>query len=704
MIGNIRVNTRLSIVLLVAVVFSAEPVLVRGADPMTPRDVARLQSCGSPLISPDGAYIAHTKLVPRDPYREESDFEDGPPYAELHVVDLPAGRQRPFITGKVSIGGIAWMPDSKSITFLDKRGKDKSRSLYQLPIDGGEARRILTHKTDIASYSLSPDGKRVAFLTTEKPPKKLEDLRDKGFKAEVYEEDLQFVRVWIAETTEGDASEPRMLELTGSAVSIRWNPANDTLAVALAPTPLIDDEYMQSRVHVVDVESGKILHKFDNPGKLGQIAWAPDGRHLAMISAEDIHDPSEGRLLVASADGGALKDLLPQYLGHVSVIAWQSNDTIMFIGDEGVSTTFGKVGVNGEDRKTLCGPSEVTFTGFTLSRDGMKGAFVGDSAGHPSEIFYMQHGDAAPRRLTDSNPWLAERALAKQEVVTYKARDGLELQGVLIRPLNEKSGEKYPLILYVHGGPEAHERHGWTTNYGRPGQVAAARGFAVFHPNYRGSTGRGVAFSKLGQSDEAGKEFDDLVDAIDHLVKSGLVDRARVGITGGSYGGYASAWGATAQTEHFAASVMFVGISNTISKKGTTDIPNEDFLVHARSRIWDDKWQFHLERSPIYHVKKARTPILILHGKEDPRVHPSQSMELYRHLKSLGQVPVRLVWYPGEGHGNRKAAARLDYNLRMMQWMEHYLQGEGGAPPPMELDYGFEEDSDDASPDAEAKE
>lgn len=221
-----------------------------------------------------------------------------------------------------------------------------------------------------------------------------------------------------------------------------------------------------------------------------------------------------------------------------------------------------------------------------------------------------------------------------------------------------------------HGGPEAHYRNGWLTGYSTPGQLAAARGFALFYPKYRGSTGRGVEFSKTSQAAAAGPEFDDLVDGVDHLIRIGLVDREKVGITGGSYGGYASAWGATYYSDRFAAAIPFVGISNTISKMGTTDIPYEMFDVHHRKWLWED-WEYFVKASPIYYVKRNRTPTLILHGKDDPRVHPSQSLELYRQLKLVGQAPVRLVFYPGEGHGNAKAAARLDYALRTLQWMEH---------------------------------
>ena len=260
---------------------------------------------------------------------------------------------------------------------------------------------------------------------------------------------------------------------------------------------------------------------------------------------------------------------------------------------------------------------------------------------------------------------------------------------MLVYPLGYVEGRRYPTIMYVHGGPEAHVLDGWVTSYSYAGHVGAARGFFVFYPNYRGSTGRGVEFSKLGQADAAGKEFDDLVDGVDHLAAEGLIHPDKVGITGGSYGGYAAAWGATYYSERFAASVMFVGISDNVSKLGTTDIPEEMYLVHHLKRLWDD-WDYFLKSSPIRYVQKNRTPTLILHGKSDPRVHPSQSLELYRHLKTLKRAPVQLVWYPGEGHGNRRAAARFDFNVRMLRWMEHYLQGPGGDAPAHAIDYAKE--------------
>jgi dipeptidyl aminopeptidase/acylaminoacyl peptidase len=299
------------------------------------------------------------------------------------------------------------------------------------------------------------------------------------------------------------------------------------------------------------------------------------------------------------------------------------------------------------------------LAGLSLSASGTRAALVGHAPSHPREAFALGHGEAAPRRLTDSNPWLAGVALGRQEVVEWRARDGLALQGILVRPLDARAGTPPPLLLFVHGGPESHDSHGWVTASSRPGQLAAAHGYAVLYPNYRGSTGRGVEFSKLGQGDAAGPEFDDLVDAVEHLADAGLADRERVGIAGGSYGGYATAWCATRHTEHFRAGVMFVGVSDVMTKPLTTEIPIEDMQVHTRAEPWTD-WQRNLERSPLYWAEQSRTALLIAGGADDARVNPAQSLQLYRALRMIGKTPVRYVRYPGEGHGNRSAAARDD--------------------------------------------
>ncbi len=680
-----KLSTRL--VLSIALGFAASTfsaMAIAAEDTITPLDVARMKSVAEQAIAPDGNSIAYTVKVQRDPLNDEN----GSAYTELHIVDSDTGKSRPFITGKVSLSSIAWTPDGTGISFLAKRGDDKHTSIYVIPIDGGEARKLIEHSTSISSYDWKTDGSQIAFLAKEKDDPAEEKLREKGFNAEGYEENLKSTRIWIAAAEFGSDKEARMLDVDGSASELHWSPDGKSLAVALAPTPLIDHYYMYRRIHVLNAESGAVIQKFKNPGKIGHVAWSPDGTQVAFLSGEDINDPGEGRLWVATVGADGFVDATADYLPDIIDFHWTGKSEIRFLAHNSCLSEFGTINLDGAAAtlKVDWQPTSAIFESFSSSDAADQCAMIAHSPSHLPEVFTRNGSQDGAERLTDLNPWLKGKRLAKQQIVTYTARDGQTVEGVLVRPLDEEAGRKYPLQLFVHGGPESHVSNGWVSYYSYPGQVAAAKGYAVFHPNYRGSTARGIAFAKDHQADYGGKEFDDLLDGVDHLVKSGLVDRSKVGITGGSYGGFASAWCATKHSEHFAAAVMFVGISNQISKSGTTDIADEMFHVHARKRIWDD-WEFFLKRSPIYYVEKARTPILILHGKEDTRVHPSQSMELYRNLKILDKTPVRLVLYPGEGHGNRNAAARYDYSLRLQRWMDHYLKGDGGDAPPFKIDH-----------------
>lgn len=647
---------------------------------ITLEQIANTRGVSAVAISPDGNQIAYVLSVPR----QVGVDDDGPARSELHVVDR-AGNSRAFITGKVSVGGVEWTPDGQGIVYLAKRDGDETRALYRIPLQGGESRRIATLKSDIASFSLSADGRRVALLASEQESDALKALRKQGFSQKVYEEDWRPVQLWIRDLGD-DKAEPRLVKLEGSVQGVRWSPAGDRLALTVAPRQLTDDTLVFTKVRIISPE-GRLLGQVDNPGKLGEFAWSTGGSHLAIISAADINDPQQGRLTVVGKNGGVQRDLLPGLEGHVMNLAWRDDSNVVFISHEGVQARIGEVAADGGNARTLLPAPGPIWTGLAVARNGDL-ALTGSTPAFASEAFVLPAGGTAPTRLTDSNPWLKDVRLARQEVVRYKARDGLELEGLLVHPLERRGNARVPLILVVHGGPESHFSNGWLSGYAQPAQYAASQGYATFFPNYRASTGRGVAFSKLDHGRPGMEEFDDLVDGVDHLVDTGLVDKAKVGITGGSYGGYASAWGATYYSERFAASVMFVGISDMANLITTGDIPYEQYRVHMQTWPWESPEMFR-QASPITHAQKSRTPTLILHGEADPRVPVMQSYMMYRYLKLAGQAPVRLVLYPGEGHGNSRAASRYDYSLRLMQWMDHYLKGPGGEPPAYQLDYAL---------------
>ncbi len=647
---------------------------------MTLEQIAKVRVVTQAEPSPDGSRIAYLLSVPR----RIGEDDDGPAWSELHIVDR-SGDSRGFVTGKVNVGGFEWLPDGRSLVYLAKRQGDDTRRLYRIPVDGGESVAIATLESDISAFSLSADGRRAALLATAPESEELKALRKKGFSQKVYEEDWRPVQLWIADLGDG-AAEPRHVEVEGSVQSVRWSPAGDRLGLTVAPRQLTDDTLVFTRVRIVSPE-GRVLGTVDNPGKVSGLSWSPDGARLAFISAQDRHDAQQGRLFVVGRDGGAWRDLLPGLEGHVGDTAWRDAATVQFISHEGVQARLGEVGIDGGGQRTLLAAQGPVWNRFARTRGGDI-ALTGSTPAHPSEVFLLAAGEASPRRLTDSNPWLKDVRLARQEVIRYRARDGLEIEGLLVHPLERPGNARVPLIVVVHGGPESHYNNGWLTAYSQPLHHAAAQGYALFLPNYRSSTGRGVEFSKKGFGRPGMEEFDDVVDGVDHLVGLGLVDRAKVGITGGSYGGYASAWGATWYSERFAASVMFVGISDQASLVTTGDIPWEQNLVHWGTWPWEQPELFR-QTSPITHAGKSKTPTLILHGEADPRVPVMQSYMFYRYLKLAGQAPVRLVLYPGEGHGNARAASRYDYSLRLMQWMDHYLKGPGGEPPPYQLDYAL---------------
>ncbi|RDC60705.1 Dipeptidyl-peptidase IV [Alteripontixanthobacter maritimus] len=635
------------------------------ARPMTPEDVAKLESVGQVAVSPDGSGVALTTASLPD----ITDGEDNGFTTQQLKMAYGPQNLRDFLPDDMNVSGIEFSPDGRMVSFLWAKD-DEDRAVWGIPVDGGAQRKLAAVKdAGVRSYVWAPDGSHMHLLVGAEKDTAREDESDAGFNAIVYEEEARLNRLFRANIGMEVDAEPQALTLPGYVSAFEIAPDARTAIIQTAPTPNVDDSYTAKRVNIVDLTSGDVRAVVATPGKLGDVEISPDGRQLAMIAGIDVNDPaattlhfvdtSTGKFTVHNANAPeAVIDT--EYMADGRILA------VVHIGAQSV------LRIHNPDGSLVreVDPGALILRSVTVGGD--KVLVTADSPTHPRELYALDGNRFV--RWTQHNSWLADIDMGKQRTFTYTARDGQQVEGVLVEPVGGIPAGGAPLILDVHGGPEAHDSNGWTTNYSGPGQVAAGQGYAVFQPNYRGSTAYGTPFSKQHQNDYAGKEFNDLVDGKRALVSAGIADADRTGITGGSYGGYATAWASTALSEEFAAGVMFVGISNQISKFGTTDIPKEMFNVHSRKWPWED-WQGMLEVSPIYHVEKAETPLLIMHGAEDTRVAPSQSYELYRNIKvRKPETPVRLVLYPGEGHGNARAASRYDYNLRMMRWFDTYLK------------------------------
>ena len=644
---------------------SASIAATAAARPMAPEDVAKIESLGELVVSPDGNRVAYTTARLPDVTAGE---EDGTTKQQLKLAYGPDSA-REFLPADMDVSSVRFSPDGRMVSFVHT-AEDEKAAVWGIPVDGGGHRKLAAiEDADVRGYAWSPDGATLYLIAGAAPDEALDERKDAGFDAVVYEEEAKLNRLFRARVGEQIDAAPTAITVPGHVSAIQIAPGGTTAVIESAPSPRVDDSYTSKRVHVIDLARGRVLQVVETPGKLGDVEVSPDGRQISLIAGVDAHDPAETTLHLADVATGEYRALNAGAAEATTDAEFLSDGRLAAIVDIGTKSVLRIYSANGTMER------EYETGGLILSDLEVGGdtiAVEAHSPQHPPELFVVTDGRFT--RWTRHNPWLAQIDMGEQRPFTYTARDGQEIEGVLIEPVGRIPRGGAPVIFDVHGGPEAHESNGWQTAYSSPGQVAAGQGYAVFVPNYRGSTGYGTAFSKQHQGDYAGKEFDDLVDGKRALVEAGVADPDRVGLTGGSYGGFATAWGSTYYSQEFAAGVMFVGISNNLSKFGTTDIPNEMYLVHERKWPWEE-WDHLLERSPIYHVDKAETPLLIMHGDSDTRVSPTQSYELYRNIKvRKPETPVRLVLYPGEGHGNAKAGSRYDYNVRMMEWFDTYLK------------------------------
>ena len=665
------------------------PGFIRAEQSLSVGDVLSLKTCSDAQISPDGKTIAYTVRVPREIIETA-----GSAYSELYLISAVDGRIRPFITGHVSVGSIAWSPAGDQIGFLMKRGENAKRQVWAISIQGGEAKQLTNSDTDVLNYAWHPKENVLLYLALSAQSSEEKKLAEKGYDFIFYQENLKprnLFRQMLGE------KETPAEQLTNE-ISV-WefciSPDGKTVAAAISPKNLIDHHYMFRKIYLLDLSSKKLTKLSDNQGKLGNFTFSPDNKKLAYAAALTQNDNQISQAFVIDVSGGQATNLtIKDFRGHVNWVGWQDNNTILYQSGEGVWTTLSAVNAGGGERKVLLHSEKekIIFNGLNTDKNKKRYALKGSSATMPGEV-YLWEPDKGMKRLTNLNPELETKRLGRQEVIRYQARDGLEIEGLLIYPVDYKNGTTYPLIVYVHGGPESHHSNDWLTRYSTPGQVMAGRGYLVFYPNYRASTGYGVKFAMAGFGDPAGKEFDDIADGIDYLVKSGLADSQRVGLAGGSYGGYASAWFATYYTKYVRAVCMFVGLSDLISRMGTTDIPYEELYVHSGKKL-EEMWELALERSPIYWAHQSKTAVLIYGGADDTRVHPTQSMELYWRLRMNDHPAVRLVQYPGEKHGNSRQAGQNDVINRQIQWFDWYvrdLKPLAGPMPPLDISelYGF---------------
>jgi dipeptidyl aminopeptidase/acylaminoacyl peptidase len=661
--------------------------------PVTVDDVLDLKAVGTgfnggaPAISPDGSAVLFTVRTWRERTERGAVRKD----ARTHVWRVRSdgsapARQLTFGERGDTLPG--WSPDGRHISFVSARGpggdEEPRGRLWIMRADGGEAWAITDGAESVQQYAWSPDAKTIAFTMTD--PRSTDDtlaMRARDDERAI-EDDYRRVHLWVVDVatkaatrvTGGDA-----LTITGP---LSWSADNVHVTFAAGVTPLLRDG--RRDVYIADVVAKAVEKISPNFGPDGSPRYAPDGRQIAYLS-EPVTAPPIG-------DGTPRGTVAQQRVMVYDVATKQTRDATGTLSVEPGTPFWSADGrrllfaagdrayVNAFELDLATGKATTltrrrTLQLGTFSADGSRVAFTMDSPTAPAEVFVADARFASPVQLTDLNPQAKDFALGVTEVVTWKSRDGLEVEGVLLKPVGYDPAKRYPLLVVAHGGPAGAHLDNYRVGGLEGGQLWAGMGWAVFYPNPRGSSNYGEKFLRANVADWGGGDFADIDTGVDALVARGIADPDKLAHIGWSYGGYMTAWTIT-QTKRYKAAMVGAGLTNMWSMYGTNDIPS--VLIGYFGGIANkETLPLYMNRSAMTHIDNAVTPTLILHGGNDERVPLGQAQELFRGLKDRGKT-TELVVYPREGHGITEYYHQKDRLTRIRDWVTAHVGADGSKP------------------------
>ena len=627
---------------------------------MTFDDVIALRTVADPQLSPDGKWVAYTV--------SRADLDQNAADADIWLASTLGEFPSRLTTNKKSDTSPRWSPDGKRLAFISAR--EEKPQIFLMPVGGGEPERLTEHKGGVRSIAWSPDGRSIAFIADQEPtPAEEKRIKEKD-DAIVVDTNYKFNRLWVLDVA---TKQTRMLATGEVAASDpQWSPDGTRIAYTTNPTPRADDQSLTD-IWVVPAAGGAARPLVAGAGSDQSPRWSPDGSQVAYVTSPG-SDVRQLRLAVIPAVGGQPRTISPEFLYVPQAPTWSPDGRTLYFSAPMRTTgqLFSVPAAGGAPRQltTLAG----VITAASFARDGRTVAFTSSTPERPADVQVATLGAAplAPRQLTDHNPQVRDLLLGTSEVVTWKSSDGMEIEGVLLRPVGAEAGKRHPLVAYIHGGPAGAWTQGFAASWSNPGQVLAGQGYAVFYPNPRGSSGYGEAFLRANIKDWGAGDYRDIQTGIDALVAKGIADSTKLAQSGWSYGGYMTAWTLT-QTNRFKALVVGAGLTDMYSMYATNDIPRT-LDGYFGAEPWNDTTEYR-KRSAMTYIKNARTPTLILHGQADLRVPIGQAQELYVGLKKNG-VPVQLVMYPREPHGLQEPRHQLDKMRREVEWIGRWIRGD----------------------------
>lgn len=637
-------------------------------------DLAKLTAISDPQLSPDGKSIV---LVVSRPEYKQNVYN-----AELVMVDIASAKQTVLTQNRPVVSQPRWCPDGSKLAFLSKTGtgKEAANQVYVLSAFS-EARQLTNAPKGVQHFSWKPDGQMIAFVTADEPLNKAES--DRGNDAfEVGNNDMFLIaaptpsHIWLIPAAGGEAKKltsgswslPVTIPPGAPSSPLSWSPDGKLIAFVKVTGPYSGDGPNRS-VQLLNVETGAVTPLTGRSKFEAYPTFSSDGNSIHYGYLRDGIQGNINDIYVSPVTGGEGRCVTTVLDREMSRAFWMPDSKMLLVGghdDNRVSLWLQPL--TGSAKKLNLGSLSPSWSFWIDASVDQKGAiaFTASDPLQPTELYYMSSPTAQPRRLTDFNKEVRAMSMGKWETIRWEL-EGFKHNGLLTYPVDYVPGNKYPLVLMVHGGPAASSVEVFSSRT----QLLANKGYFIFEPNYRGSDNMGSAYKKAIIKDAGAGPGRDVMAGLAKLKSSGMIDTARIGVTGWSYGGFMTVW-LTGHYPGWKAAVSGAAVTDWVDQYNLGDANVNRASAIGGSPWLGDNMKLYIDQSPITMANKIIAPTLILANTGDPRVPISQSYKLYHVLKDNG-VTAKFIAWNIPAHNASDPVRQMEVSRLWIDWMDQYL-------------------------------